>query len=237
MLLEASVCNSNIKIKKVTDLVPGSITRKEHNKEKYKKASGTNDESERPSSRDEEEQDNVIEVNAAPCVASWKAHRGFASDSVAVEDEEILKEEVSLMDITYSSTGWDSAMLSSRSILTTSHCVVDNYANDSVHPMYGVAFYTLSINNSRGGVNVMCEGVTFFPPNQSWILRGLLCIGKKLIPTAETVLDSQHSRIYSPMSTRCRRVRQLLIDLKRKSFQPDKDLIAAVDELFSDFAE
>lgn len=237
--------------RKITSLVPGTIAwqqKKQQSAKKPQVVSRSDEEEEEGGGRDDNEKNNEttdsdrIEVlGAKPMVTGWHIHGSFLSQNTfdaATFDEDAFD----MMDVMYdaSTTDWMTAVLSTRSVLSTSFYLPTsssstNSRKGSASTLFGVSYYALTLGAKRK--MVACEGVTLFPPDKTWILRGLLCIGRRLHADAETELDilSKSQSAKTSMSAKCRNVRALVTQLKNKSFQPDKSLIEALNDLFGDY--
>jgi hypothetical protein len=247
--------------RKVTSLVPGTLAWQQKKQQSPSKVpiiarpdedelrqGGGGDNDNDVGEASNEDGDRIECLGVKPLVSGWSIHGSFLTQSTF--DAAMFEEdEFDIMDVMYdtSSSEWTTAVFSTRSILSTSYyspklpVVSGSSGGGSLSrkevalSIFGVSYYALTLGTKRK--TVACEGVTLFPPDKTWILRGLLCIGRRLHADAENELDrlsnSQSAKL--PMSVKCRNVRALITQLKNKSFQPDKTLIEALNDLFTDY--
>ncbi len=222
--------------KSATSFVPGSIAWK------LKKAK----EDQIKKEEAEEEEETVVNSSWEAVVVGvkirtsrWKIMTGNFVPEGGKKDAESTPEMIpNLTDVMYDApmSEWSNVLLSTRSVLSTCCYSPTLKHGESYCPVYGVAYTAISFGEN--GKNVSVEGVTLFPADRTWILRGLLCMGKRLVLSAEQELDLLKlcDLGKKSFSQRCKIVREMLGSLQHKPFKPDEKLIQALEDLFVDYS-
>lgn len=178
--------------------------------------------------------------------------------------------DVSYDLIDYSTLPRQTARIGGHSILASSHFLPNeanaasgnrrkskaplNSGGDNIvtAEVTGVAYSALTIEkrtpDGLSSINVICEGVTLFPPGKIWIARALLCINRVLFPDFRRVIELSNGSEFVTTAGEeeedlqdvsnidlCGQIGDYLADMKINEIAPSTELMSLVDALFLDF--